>query len=108
MYPKRAFNRIEQDLSRELRAQMEQVEKKIREIGPCRERSIALARLNEALLWANAAIAAAGIERLKTPVGENALPYAKADTIQAVEDIAVLCNEAIQAMREYGKDSQNE
>lgn len=68
MYEKRAFNRAEQDLSRKLRTEMELLEKRICEIGPCRERSLALTKLDEALLWANAAIAAGGIERLRAPV----------------------------------------
>ena len=69
MYEKRAFNRAEQDLSRKLRTEMELLEKRICEIGPCRERSLAPTKLDEALLWANAAIAAGGIERLRAPVG---------------------------------------
>lgn len=71
MYEKRAFNRAEQDLSRKLRTEMEQLEKRIEEIGPCRERSLALTKLDEALLWANAAIAAGGIERLRAPVNRD-------------------------------------
>lgn len=47
---------------------MELLEKRICEIGPCRERSLALTKLDEALMWANAAIAAGGIERLRAPV----------------------------------------
>lgn len=67
MYEKRAFNRAEQELSKEMRTLLEAVEKRINEIGPCRERSLALTKLDEALMWANAALAAGGIERLKTP-----------------------------------------
>lgn len=67
MYEKRAFNRAEQDLSWKLRMEMEQLEKRIEEIGPCRERSLALTKLDEALLWANAAIAAGGV----VPQGSN-------------------------------------
>ena len=68
MYEKRAFNRAEQELSKEMRTLLEAVENRINEIGPCRERSLALTKLDEALLWANAAIAAGGIERLRAPV----------------------------------------
>lgn len=71
MYEKRAFNRAEQELSRKLRTEMEALEKRIEEIGPCRERSLALTKLDEALLWANAAIAAGGIERLRAPVNKD-------------------------------------
>ena len=71
MYEKRAFNRAEQELSRKLRTEMEALEKRICEIGPCRERSLALTKLDEALLWANAAIAAGGIERLMAPVNKD-------------------------------------
>lgn len=69
MYQKRAFNRAEQELSKEMWTLLEAVEKRINEIGPCRERSLALTKLDEVLMWANAALAAGGIERLKTPVG---------------------------------------
>lgn len=71
MYEKRAFNRAEQELSRKLRTEMEALEKRIEEIGPCRERSLALTKLDEALLWANAAIATGGIERLRAPVNKD-------------------------------------
>ncbi len=69
MYQERAFNRAEQELSKEMRTLLEAVAMRINEIGPCRERSLALTKLDEVLMWANAAIAVGGIERLKTPVG---------------------------------------
>ena len=51
----------EQDYSLELRNKLEEAEKMLLKIGPCRERSLALTKLDEALLWANVAIAEAGV-----------------------------------------------
>ena len=41
--------------------ELEEAEKMILKIGPCRERSLALTKLDEALMWANVAIAEAGV-----------------------------------------------
>ena len=40
---------------------MEEAEAMLLKLNPSRERSLALTKLDETLLWANAAIAAAGI-----------------------------------------------
>lgn len=61
MYPKKAFSTREQDYSALLRKKLEEAEHLIRRMGPCRERSLALTKLDEALLWANVAIAEAGV-----------------------------------------------
>lgn len=61
MYKRRAYSQREQDYSLELRNKLEEAEKMLLKIGPCRERSLALAKLDEALLWANVAIAEAGV-----------------------------------------------
>lgn len=61
MYKRRAYSQQEQDYSLELRTELEEAEKMILKIGPCLERSLALTKLNEALMWANVAIAEAGV-----------------------------------------------
>lgn len=61
MYKRRPYSQREQDYSLELRNELEKAEKMILKIGPCRERSLALTKLDEALMWANVAIAEAGV-----------------------------------------------
>ena len=61
MYPRKEFDEREQDYSVLLRRKLEEAEAMLRELNPSRERSLALTKLDEALLWANTAIAAAGI-----------------------------------------------
>lgn len=61
MYKRRAYSQREQDYALELRNELEEAEKMLLKIGPCRERSLALTKLDEALLWANVAIAEAGV-----------------------------------------------
>ena len=61
MYKRRAYSQREQDYSLELRNELEEAEKLILKIGPCRERSLALTKLDEALMWANVAIVEAGV-----------------------------------------------
>ena len=61
MYKKRAYGVREQDYTVELRSEMERMEQMLLKIGPCRERSLALTKLDEALLWANVAVAEAGV-----------------------------------------------
>lgn len=67
MYPVRKFNAAETAYSTNLRLKMQEVEGMVRCIAPSRERSLALTKLDEALFWTNAAIAAEDIERVKTP-----------------------------------------
>lgn len=61
MYKRRAYSQREQDYSLELRNELETTEKMLLKIGPCRERSLALTKLDEVLMWANVAIAEAGV-----------------------------------------------
>lgn len=61
MYKRRPFSTREADAGAKIRQQLEQAEQIIKKIGPCRERSLALTKLDEALLWANAAIAETGV-----------------------------------------------
>lgn len=61
MYPKKAFSVREQDYSALLRKKLEEAETMLLKLNPSRERSLALTKLDEVLLWANVAIAAGGI-----------------------------------------------
>lgn len=61
MYPVRKFNVAEAAYSMNLRLKMQEAEQMIRCIVPSLERSLALTKLDEALFWANAAIAADGV-----------------------------------------------
>ena len=61
MYPVRKFNVVEAAYSTNLRLKMQEAEGMVRCIAPSRERSLALTKLDEALFWANAAIAAESV-----------------------------------------------
>ena len=61
MYCRRTFEPKEVKASHDLRAKLTEAETMLCKIGPCRERSLALTKLDEALLWANAAIAETGV-----------------------------------------------
>ena len=61
MYPARKFNVAEAAYSTNLRLKMQEAEHMVQCIVPSRERSLALTKLDEALFWANAAIAAEGV-----------------------------------------------
>lgn len=61
MYEKRVFSANEAKYAEELRRKLEEAERLILRIVPGRERSLALTKLDEALFWANVAIAAGGI-----------------------------------------------
>lgn len=61
MYKRRPFSQKEQDYILELRNRLEEAEKMLLKIGPCRERSLALTKLDEALLWASVAVAESGV-----------------------------------------------
>ena len=63
MYPKKAFSVREQDYSTLLRKKLEEAEAMLLKLNPSRERSLALTKLDEALMWANASIAGAGIDK---------------------------------------------
>lgn len=61
MYARKEFDERETEYSALLRRKLEEAEAMLLKLNPSRERSLALTKLDEALLWANAAIAAAGI-----------------------------------------------
>lgn len=63
MYQKKAFNRREQDYAMALRRKLEEAEAMIQNLSPSRSRSLALTKLDEALLWANVGIAETGIQQ---------------------------------------------
>lgn len=71
MYQKKAFNRREQDYAMGLRRKPEEAEAMIQHLAPSRARSLALTKLDEALLWANVGIAEAGIQQGYTVVPRN-------------------------------------
>lgn len=61
MYAIKKFDEGEAEYSVLLRRKLEEAEAMLLKLNPSRERSLALTNLDEALLWANAAIAAAGV-----------------------------------------------
>ena len=61
MHPRKEFDEREKEYSVLLRRKLEEAEAMLLKLNPSRERSLALTKLDEALLWANVAIAAAGI-----------------------------------------------
>lgn len=61
MYPKKAFSVREQDYSAALRQKLEEAEVMLYKLNPSHERGLALDKLDECLLWANVAIAEAGV-----------------------------------------------
>lgn len=61
MYPRKEFDEREKEYSVLLRRKLEEVEAMLLKLNPSRERSLALTKLDEVLLWANVAIAAGGI-----------------------------------------------
>ena len=71
MYQKKAFNRREQDYAMALRRKLEEAEAMIQQMNTSRARSLALTKLDEALLWANVGIAEAGIQQGYTVVPRN-------------------------------------
>lgn len=71
MYQKKAFNRREQDYAMGLRRKLEEAEAMLQHLAPSRARSLALTKLDEALLWANVGIAEAGLQQSYTAVPRN-------------------------------------
>ena len=78
MYQKKAFNRREQDYAMGLRRKLEEAEAMIQHLAPSRARSLALTKLDEALLWTNVGIAEAGIQHL-APSRARSLALTKLD-----------------------------
>lgn len=63
MYPRKEFDEREKEYSVLLRRKLEEAEAMLLKLNPSRERSLALTKLDEALMWANASIAGAGIDK---------------------------------------------
>ena len=61
MYAIKKFDEGEAEYSVLLRRKLEEAEAMLLKLNPSRERSLALTKLDEALFWANAAIAAEGV-----------------------------------------------
>ena len=61
MYERKKFDEREAEYSILLRRKLEEAEAMLLKLNPSRERSLALTKLDEALFWANAAIAAEGV-----------------------------------------------
>lgn len=118
MYQKKAFNRREQDYAMRLRRKLEEAEAMIQHLAPSRARSLALTKLDEALLWTNVGIAEAGIQQSYTAVPRNrgfdfdAAPSAEGDLVllkpgQVAIDagrLAKLVEESAQKEAAMGKD----
>ena len=71
MYQKKEFNRREQDYAMGLRRKLEEAEAMLQHLAPSRARSLALTKLDEALLWANVGIAEAGLQQAYTAAPRN-------------------------------------
>ena len=71
MYQKKAFNRREQDYAMGLRRKLEEAEAMLQHLAPSRARSLALTKLDEALLWANVGTAEAGLQQAYTAAPRN-------------------------------------
>jgi len=118
MYQKKAFNRREQDYAMGLRRKLEEAEAMLQHLAPSRARSLALTKLDEALLWANVGIAEAGLQQGYTAVPRNrgfdfdAAPSAGGDLVllkpgQVAIDagrLAKLVEESAQKEAAMGKD----
>lgn len=61
MYPRKEFDELEAEYSVLLRRKLEEAEAMLLKLNLSRERSLALTKLDEVLLWGNVAIAAGGI-----------------------------------------------
>lgn len=63
MYARKKFDEREAEYSVLLRRKMEEAEAMLQHLVPSRARSLALTKLDEALLWANVGISEAGLQQ---------------------------------------------
>ena len=63
MYARKKFDEREAECSVLLRRKLEEAEAMLQHLAPSRARSLALTKLDEALLWANVGIAEAGLQQ---------------------------------------------
>lgn len=66
MYERKKFDERESEYSVLFRRKLEEAEAMLQHLAPSRARSLALTKLDEALLWANVGISEAGLEQCYT------------------------------------------
>ena len=71
MYARKKFDEREAEYSVLLRRKLEEAEAMLLKLNPSRERSLALTKLDEALLWANVGIAEASLQQGYTAIPRN-------------------------------------
>lgn len=71
MYARKKFDERESEYSVLFRRKLEEAEAMLQHLAPSRARSLALTKLDEALLWANVSIAEAGLQQCYTAVPRN-------------------------------------
>ena len=71
MYARRKFDEREAEYSALLRRKLEEAEAMLHHLAPSRARSLALTKLDEALLWANVGISEAGLQQGYTAAPRN-------------------------------------
>ena len=71
MYARKKFDEREAEYSILMRRKLEEAEAMLQYLAPSRARSLALTKLDEVLLWANAGIAEAGLQQCYTAVPQN-------------------------------------
>lgn len=71
MYARKKFDEREAEYSVLLRRKLEEAEAMLQHLAPSRARSLALTKLDEALLWANVGIAEAGLQQGYTAAPRN-------------------------------------
>lgn len=71
MYKRKKFDEWEAEYSILLRRKLEEAEAILQYLAPSRARSLALTKLDEALLWANVGISEAGLQQCYTAAPRN-------------------------------------
>ena len=71
MYERKKFDEREAEYSVLLRRKMEEAGAMLQHLVPSRARSLALTKLDEALLWANVGISEAGLQQCYTAAPRN-------------------------------------
>ena len=71
MYARKKFDEREAEYSILLRRKLEEAEAMLQHLAPSRARSLALTKLDEALLWANVGISEAGLQQGYTAAPRN-------------------------------------
>jgi hypothetical protein len=71
MYERKKFDEWEAEYSILLRRKLEEAEAMLQYLAPSRARSLALTKLDEALLWANVGISEAGLQQCYTAAPRN-------------------------------------